>query len=57
MQRELATEDAHPSINTQEMIMELEIVQLGTASIETREPIFPPVDFDGLSFQFFQPFW
>ena len=33
---------------------ERDIVELGTASIETRQPIFPPIFFDGLSFQFFR---
>jgi hypothetical protein len=37
--------------------MELAIVDLGAASVETREPISPPIFFDGISFQFFQPFW
>jgi hypothetical protein len=31
-----------------------DIVELGTASIETRQPVFPPVFFDGLNFQFFR---
>ena len=31
-----------------------DIVELGTASIETRQPILPPVFYDGLSFQFFR---
>ena len=33
------------------------IIELGTASIETRQPIYPPYFFDGLSFQFFRSFW
>ena len=32
----------------------LQIIELGTASIETREPIYPPIFFDGVSFQFFR---
>ena len=32
----------------------LQIVVLGKASIETREPIYPPIFFDGVSFQFFR---
>jgi len=35
----------------------VQIVMLGTASVETREPAFPPIFFDGISFQLFQPFW
>jgi hypothetical protein len=37
--------------------MDFDIVDLGAASVETREPISPPVFFDGISFQFFLPFW
>jgi hypothetical protein len=37
--------------------MEHNIIRLGTASIETREPIFPPIWFDGVNFQFFIPWW
>jgi hypothetical protein len=32
----------------------LQIIVLGVASIETREPIYPPIFFDGVSFQFFR---
>ena len=35
---------------------EHDIVELGAASIETRQPVYPPIHFDGLSFQFFH-FW
>jgi hypothetical protein len=35
-------------------IEEHDIVELGTASIETRQPVFPPIFFDGLNFQFFR---
>lgn len=37
--------------------MELEIIDLGAASTETREPIFPPIFFDGVNFEFFRPWW
>ncbi len=37
--------------------MEPEIVQLGRASIETREPVGPPIFYDGILFQFFPPWW
>ena len=33
------------------------IIVFGTASIETRQPVYPPIYFDGLSFQFFRSFW
>ncbi len=39
------------------MIMEPEIVQLGRASIETREPVGPPIFYDGILFPFFPPWW
>ena len=46
------------TVYIKESIMEEnEIFELGTASIETREPVFPPIFFDGISFQFFKPFW
>lgn len=44
------------TVNIKERPMEARhIVELGTASIETREPVYPPVYFDGVSFQFFIP--
>jgi hypothetical protein len=36
---------------------DIQIIVIGRASIETREPVFPPIFFDGVSFQFFRPFW
>ena len=33
--------------------MKYDIIRLGTASTETREPIWPPIFFDGVNFQFF----
>jgi hypothetical protein len=37
--------------------MKPEIIHLGTASVETREPVGPPIFFDGINFQFFIPWW
>jgi hypothetical protein len=43
------------TVNTKEPSMEdQDIVELGTASIETRQPVYPPVFFDGLNFQYFR---
>jgi hypothetical protein len=33
------------------------ILKLGRASTETREPVYPPIWFDGVSFQLFRPWW
>jgi hypothetical protein len=30
-----------------------DIIRIGTASKETREPIYPPIFYDGVSFQFY----
>jgi hypothetical protein len=57
VQRHRARKEVRLADNTKEILMESEIVELGTASVETREPIFPPYFFDGVNFQFFQPFW
>jgi len=43
------------TVNIKETYMEdCDIVELGTASIETRQPFFPPTFFDGVSFQWFR---
>jgi hypothetical protein len=57
-QRPMARERMDLTVNIKESVMEEhDIVDLGTASIETREPVYPPIFFDGVSFQFFRPFW
>lgn len=33
------------------------VVDLGVASKQTREPVYPPYYFDGYTFQYFQPYW
>jgi hypothetical protein len=55
-QRWFVGESMDLTVNTKEISMdEHDIVELGTASIETRQPVYPPVFFDGLSFQYFRP--
>jgi len=45
-----------PTVNIKENVMGTkDIVRLGAASKETREPVFPPIFYDGVSFQFFRP--
>jgi len=44
------------TVNSKEIVVKKrDIVRLGTASKETRGPLFPPVFFDGFSFQYFRP--
>jgi hypothetical protein len=38
------------------MDTETDIVELGAASVETREPVWPPIFFDGVNFQLFPMF-
>ena len=55
-QRWFVGESMDLTVNIKEIDMDgRDIVELGTASIETREPVFPPVFYDGISFQFFRP--
>jgi hypothetical protein len=55
-QRWFVGESMDLTVNIKEIAMEeRDIVELGTASIETRQPVYPPVFFDGLSFQYFRP--
>jgi len=44
------------TVNIMEIVMGTsDIVRLGAASLETKQPIVPPIFFDGVSFQFYRP--
>jgi hypothetical protein len=55
-QRPLARRATDITVNIKESVMKgPTIVELGRASTETRQPVYPPIWFDGVSFQFFKP--
>jgi hypothetical protein len=58
VQRRPAWKTVVLTVNIKESVMEgLAVIELGRASTDTREPVYPPIWFDGVSFQFFRPFW